>query len=764
MRFKRIEIDDYGPLQGWSLKEPGDFNLLFGRNEAGKTLVIEAIWKMLWKKHARKLRGAERVDEQPRGFLRLEVDGEDVRFPDVGNLDSRIDLTPELCRNTFIVRNSDLFIENEGDYFTQVTSRLTGLKSAEIDQIEEAVRQIALLTPGKLIFKDDAPSGKLKSRIENARKLREEIDSLLQRIKEKGWDELERELVSNIENIQLLEQDLKELELARRRKMYEEGKEANEELKKLAREISDLQEFSREQAAQWWELNSERRGKAGNLEKLSGEEKEFQAELKEVDEELQQVESELNRLGKAKGVVDGEVLPDLKEMERKEQQLTEKKKGENFLRNTGIASLILIVISGLLAAFVPEMLNYSYAAGALGLAFGVFSWFRIYTLKKEEGEIAGILSRIKNNLQPFGINSEEKKDLVIVIEKLQQEYEEWESKKSNLGKRRSYAERRIQEINRDQKDLQDRIEKIDQEIEEIKKNSSLEDLDQYKQKLKRKEGLKERETKLIYDLQRIFQLRDENRNWDKLIEDYSQYQDQAPGQEYTEKVEKEKEEKLVKLKEMQKEKENELENFRKELKEIEREVNKEVFPEEEFIPCSTSLDLEEVKKKIDNFVNFHETNKERAKIVIDIFSQIKEEEEEKVSEIFAGSRVGEIFAEITGGRYNQVSYDRESGEIIAWQEGGKIIPARNLSGGAFDQLYLAIRVAMGEKILGEKTGFFILDDPFIKADQDRLKRLLGTIKELTTRGWQVLYFTCKNEVREILEPSLENGEIKLVEI
>ncbi len=764
MRFKRIEIDDYGPLQGWSLKDPGNFNLLFGRNEAGKTLIIEAIWKMLWKKHARKLRGAERVDEQPRGFLRLEVDGEDVRFPDIGNLDSKIDLTPELCRNTFIVRNSDLFIENEGDYFTQVTSRLTGLKSAEIDQIEEAVRQIALLTPGKLIFKDDAPSGKLKSRIENARKLREEIEGLLQRIKEKGWDELESELVSNIENIQLLEQDLKELELARRRKMYEEGKEANEELKKLAREISGLQEFSREQAAQWWELNSERRGKAKNLEKLSGEEKEFKAELKEVDEGLQQVESELNRLGKAKGVVDGEVLPDLKEMERKEQQLNEKKKGENFLKNTGIVSLILIVISGLLAAFVPEMLNHSYAAGALGLAFGVFSWFRIYTLKKEEGEIANSLSRIKNNLQPFGISSEEKKDLVIAIEKLQQEYEEWESKKSNLGKRRSYAERRIQEISREQKDMQDRIEKIDQEIEEIKKNSSAEDLDQYKQKLKRKEDLKERETKLIYALQRIFQIRDENRDWDKLIEDYSQYQDQAPGQEYTEQVEKEKEEKLVKLKEMQKEKDNELENFRKELKEIEREVNKEVFPEEEFIPCSTSLDLEEVKKKIDNFVNFHETSKERAKIVIDIFSEIKEEEEEKVSEIFSDSRVGEIFAGITGGRYNQVSYDRESGEIIAWEEGGKIIPARNLSGGAFDQLYLAIRVAMGEKILGEKTGFFILDDPFIKADQDRLKRLLGTIKELTTRGWQVLYFTCKNEVREILKPSLENGEIKLVEI
>ncbi len=764
MRFKRIEIDDYGPLQGWSLKEPGDFNLLFGRNEAGKTLAIEAIWKMLWKKHARKLRGAERVEEHPRGFLRLEIDGEEVRFPDVGNLDSKIDLTPELCRNTFIVRNSDLFIENEGDYFTQVTSRLTGLKSAEIDNVEVAVREIALLTREKLDFKNDAPSGKLKSRIENARGLREEIESLLQRIKEKGWDELERELVRNIEKIQLLEQDLEKLELARKRKRYEEGKEANEELKKIARKISDLKEFSREEAAEWRELNAERQGKARDLEKSRGEEKEFKRELKEVDGELQEVESEINRLGKAKRVIDGEVLPDLKEMERKEEQLTGKKKGENFLRNTGIASLILIVLSGLLAVFVPDLLYYSYAIGGLALIFGAYSWFRIYTLKKEEGEIGGILNRIKNNLQPFGISGEEKKELVMALEKLQQEHQDWESKKSNLEKRKTYAERRIQEISREKKDLEDRIGKIDLEIDEIKKKSTAEDLDQYFQTLKRKEEMEKKRTKLVYDLQRIFQVRGENEDWDEIIEGYRQYGDQALDQEYTPQTAGEKEEELGKLREMQKKKEDELEQFRKDLKEIEREINKEVFPEEEYIPCNTSLDLQELKKKIDDFISSHETNKERAKLVIDIFSEIKVEEEEKVSEIFTDSRVGEIFSRITGGRYTQVSYDRENREIIAREEGGKIIPARNLSGGAFDQLYLAIRVAMGEKILGEKTGFFILDDPFIKADQDRLKRLLDTIKELTARGWQVLYFTCKNEVREILSPSLETGEVKLVEI
>jgi uncharacterized protein YhaN len=85
-----------------------------------------------------------------------------------------------------------------------------------------------------------------------------------------------------------------------------------------------------------------------------------------------------------------------------------------------------------------------------------------------------------------------------------------------------------------------------------------------------------------------------------------------------------------------------------------------------------------------------------------------------------------------------------------------------LSGGAFDQLYLAVRLAIARRLLGERRGFFLLDDPFIKADRERLARLVDTLLELAADGWQFLYFTAKDEVVDALGPAIEDGRVTLL--
>jgi hypothetical protein len=83
-------------------------------------------------------------------------------------------------------------------------------------------------------------------------------------------------------------------------------------------------------------------------------------------------------------------------------------------------------------------------------------------------------------------------------------------------------------------------------------------------------------------------------------------------------------------------------------------------------------------------------------------------------------------------------------------EDGKILEAEKLSGGAYDQLYLSIRLALGEKLLKGKKGFFIMDDPFVKADSDRLKRQIEMLWRIKDLGWQILYFSAKGEIKDIL--------------
>jgi uncharacterized protein YhaN len=93
---------------------------------------------------------------------------------------------------------------------------------------------------------------------------------------------------------------------------------------------------------------------------------------------------------------------------------------------------------------------------------------------------------------------------------------------------------------------------------------------------------------------------------------------------------------------------------------------------------------------------------------------------------------------------------------------GEKLGAEKLSGGAYDQLYFSIRLTLGEKLLKGNKGFFIMDDPFIKADPDRLKRQIDTLKNITQLGWQVLYFSAKGEIYEALKTDIENGTVNYI--
>ena len=93
-----------------------------------------------------------------------------------------------------------------------------------------------------------------------------------------------------------------------------------------------------------------------------------------------------------------------------------------------------------------------------------------------------------------------------------------------------------------------------------------------------------------------------------------------------------------------------------------------------------------------------------------------------------------------------------------------MIAAGKLSGGAYDQLYLSIRLALGEKLLKGTKGFFIMDDPLVKADPDRLQRQIQTLKKISQLGWQVTYFSAKGEIKDALEKDIQRGAINYVEV
>lgn len=114
-------------------------------------------------------------------------------------------------------------------------------------------------------------------------------------------------------------------------------------------------------------------------------------------------------------------------------------------------------------------------------------------------------------------------------------------------------------------------------------------------------------------------------------------------------------------------------------------------------------------------------------------------------------RAGELFALLTGGKYDQVSLTREFDALAAQKDD---VTPRNLlylSKGTADQLYLAVRLAVCELVLsGDDPAPLILDDALVNFDDERLALALNLLRSLSARR-QILLFTCQGRERRYLE-------------
>jgi uncharacterized protein YhaN len=181
--------------------------------------------------------------------------------------------------------------------------------------------------------------------------------------------------------------------------------------------------------------------------------------------------------------------------------------------------------------------------------------------------------------------------------------------------------------------------------------------------------------------------------------------------------------------------------------------------------CRTVHDLEHLAERIAEFCRRIEHEQALAQDAVRVFQEIDAAERERVGDLFGpAAQVSATFRDITGGRYRAVTYDVEADQVFVERADGKVIRATALSGGAYDQLYLAIRLSIADRLLGTSRGFFIMDDPFIKADSQRLAQLIDTLRRIVRDGWQVLYFSAKQEVLDALSPDIAAGTTRLIEL
>jgi uncharacterized protein YhaN len=124
-------------------------------------------------------------------------------------------------------------------------------------------------------------------------------------------------------------------------------------------------------------------------------------------------------------------------------------------------------------------------------------------------------------------------------------------------------------------------------------------------------------------------------------------------------------------------------------------------------------------------------------------------------------RAGRYLQSITAGAYEEVRIGPDLGiEVrIPGRDTFGDAKANQLSKGAIDQIYFALRLALVELLSeGGESLPMVLDDPFANYDDERLHASMRLLRDLAQ--WrQVLLFSCRQDVvtvaRELELPVLE---------
>jgi len=648
MRIKEINLQHYGPLPKFIKEFDEGVHVIYGSNESGKTLLIDAVMKMLVggkKFHS----SMDRVEEKPSGYVLIDKDGEEIKLDEKENLETLMEIGSDELRNIFCIRDADLQISEETEFYERTQDKLAGLRSSDLRQIIKALRAKGRLTDGGQLANSQG-TNYAKSVFTDARKLISEIADYIQKARNDNVETLELELIKTRSTLESFKETLETLDKAK----------SKHEFAKIQADYNDLVEANTE-------FKAIPTDKIAEIEGLIAKHEENPINKLEIQRNL-----------------------DL----YKKLSLT----------SLGLGALAIIL------AYVLTMPTIGYLVPLLFLVGGAYSLNQWISNNSVLSEVEQLESQIYSIGHQLEIESDTVSGIKSDLNAITEENEA--TRKTLYGKLevvRSFFDIKTGEIDEIISQSLNSLAKLEKEIDDsVKMEYSETEYGSIKEEI---EAIRERIDEINGQLT---EHRDQLEDFKSRITDlnYSRFMG------------------------------NELELIIDNLEALERAV-----------PL-----LEALRDRID-------LDKVATSEAIKIFQELETEEEQKITELFSKeSSAVEIFKETTNGRYSDLRYDLDTGSIIVERPTGETLDVSKLSKGTRDQLYLAIRVALGEKILEGSPGFFIMDDAFLSSDDKRLKSQVELLEKLSKKGWQIIYVTTKKEALENISNITENEVITLKQL
>jgi hypothetical protein len=141
-------------------------------------------------------------------------------------------------------------------------------------------------------------------------------------------------------------------------------------------------------------------------------------------------------------------------------------------------------------------------------------------------------------------------------------------------------------------------------------------------------------------------------------------------------------------------------------------------------------------------------------IIHKVISRLRKEEDEKIKEGLQSETVTVPLKDITR-RYNAIYLDNDDLVVSDPYDNFNI---KDLSTGAIEQVMLALRIGFTSKLLKKDSIFLILDDAFQHSDWEKREIIIGKLAEIAEKGWQIIYLTMDNHIKGLFDRAGEKFE------
>lgn len=146
-----------------------------------------------------------------------------------------------------------------------------------------------------------------------------------------------------------------------------------------------------------------------------------------------------------------------------------------------------------------------------------------------------------------------------------------------------------------------------------------------------------------------------------------------------------------------------------------------------------------------------------------VLTRMREEEDQKINQAIKAEPVSGLLFKMTG-RYQKL--DLADDQLVV-ADAYSSYPLSEISTGAREQVHLALRLGIASQASGGLPLFLILDDAFQHSDWSRREALVQSVLDLAQNGWQILYLTMDDHIRDlflkVVKPALKK-DFKLIQL